>query len=137
MDSPFQLMHTDIAKWEFLDKSAAMPKYALLLVGLYASKVYVYPIRSRKQLSKYMNEYYVEINKKRKKVGNLPGHTDNEFQQTKMKVLNDKYNVTMFTNVQGEKAFVAEQKIKENLKSEYKKSRQFLFKQKQRYHRQQ
>ena len=84
-----------------------------------------------------MNEYYVEINKKRKKVGNLPGHTDNEFQQTKMKVLNDKYNVTMFTSVQGEKAFVAEQKIKENLKSEYKKSRQFLFKQKQRYHRQQ
>ena len=46
-----------------------------------------------------MNEYYVEINKKRKKVGNLLGHTDNEFQQTKMKDLNDKYNVTMLTNV--------------------------------------
>ena len=60
-----------------------------------------------------MNEYYVEINKKRKKVGNLPGHTNNEFQRTKMKDLNDKYNVTMFTNVQGEKAFAAEQKIRE------------------------
>ena len=99
MDGPFQLMHADIANLEFLDKSGAMPKYALLVVGLYASKVYVYPIRSRKQLSKYMNEYYVEINKKRNKVGNLPEHTDNEFQQTKMKDLNDKYNVTMFTNV--------------------------------------
>ena len=41
MDGPFQLMHADITNLEFLEKSAAMPKYALLIVGLYASKVYV------------------------------------------------------------------------------------------------
>ena len=39
---------------------------------------------------------------------------DNEFQQVKMKDLDDKYNVTIFTaNVQGVKAFAVEQKIRE------------------------
>lgn len=38
---------------------------------------------------------------------------DNEFQQTKIKNLNVKYNVTMFTtSVRGGKAFAAEQKIR-------------------------
>lgn len=55
--------------------------------------------------------------------------TDNEFQQTKIKDLNDKYNVTMFTtNVWGGKVFPAEQKVKE-LKKQISKSRQFLIKQ--------
>ena len=39
---------------------------------------------------------------------------DNEFQQVKIKDLNDRYNVEMFsTGVKGGKTFVAEQKIKE------------------------
>ena len=39
---------------------------------------------------------------------------DNEFQQVKIKNLNDKYGVEMFTTtVRGGKAFAAEQKIKE------------------------
>ena len=38
--------------------------------------------------------------------------TDHEFQQVKIKDLNDKYNFTMFTtNVRGGKAFAAERKI--------------------------
>ena len=36
-------------------------------------------MRSRKQLLKYMNEFYVEIDKKRKKVGNMRLQIDNEF----------------------------------------------------------
>ena len=37
--------------------------------------------------------------------------TDNKFHQTKIKDLNDKCNVTMFTtSIRGGKAFVAEQK---------------------------
>ena len=40
--------------------------------------------------------------------------TDNEFQQVKMKDLNSNYNVAMsMTNVRGEKAFAAEQRIRE------------------------
>ena len=39
---------------------------------------------------------------------------DNEFQQVKLKDLNDKNNVEMFTtSVTGRKAFAAEQKISE------------------------
>ena len=39
---------------------------------------------------------------------------DNEFQQVKIKDLNDRYNVTMFTtSISGGKAFAAEQKIGE------------------------
>ena len=85
MDGPFQLMHPDITNLEFLGKSATTPRYALLIVGLYSSKCYVYPIQSRKQLLKYMNEFYIEIDKKRKKVGNMRLQIDNEFQQTKIK----------------------------------------------------
>ena len=39
---------------------------------------------------------------------------DNEFQQVKIKDLNDKYNVEMFsTSIRGGKAFAAEQKIRD------------------------
>ena len=43
---------------------------------------------------------------------------DNEFQQKKIKDLNNNYNVTMFTlNFPGGKAFAAKQKIRELKKS--------------------
>ena len=64
-NSPFQLMHADIANLEFLGKSATVPKYALLIVDLFLSKVYVYPMQLQKQLLKYLNIFYVEIKNKR------------------------------------------------------------------------
>ena len=49
--------------------------------------------------------------------------TDNEFQQVKIKDLNDKFKVTIFiTNVWGGKAFAAEQKIRER-KNEIQKTK--------------
>ena len=61
-----------------------------------------------------MNELQVEIDKKQKQNASIRLHTDNEFQQTKIKDLKGKYNVTMFTiDVWGRKAFVSEQKIRE------------------------
>ena len=51
-DGPFQLMHADVANLQFLGKSATVPRYALLIIDLYSSKVYVYPMRSRKQIAK-------------------------------------------------------------------------------------
>ena len=62
----FQLVHADIANLEFLGKSGTTPKYALLMVDLYSSKVYVYPMRSQKQLLKYLKEFYDEMKNKRK-----------------------------------------------------------------------
>ena len=48
-DGPFQLLHADVANLKFLGKSASVPSYALLIVDLYSSKVYVYLMCSRKQ----------------------------------------------------------------------------------------
>ena len=64
-NGPFQLMHPDIANLEFLGKSATVPKYAFLIVDLFSSKVYVYPMQLQKQLLKYLNIFYVEIKNKR------------------------------------------------------------------------
>ena len=60
-----------------------------------------------------MKIFYDEIkNKRSKKTVRLQG--DNEFQQVKIKDLNDENNVEMFTtSVRGGKAFAAEQKIRE------------------------
>ena len=41
---PFELLHGDIADLRFLAKSAVDPNYCLLIVDLFTSKIYVYPI---------------------------------------------------------------------------------------------
>ena len=47
---PFQLLHADIANLEFLGKNATFPQYVLVIVDLFSSKVYTYPMKSRKQI---------------------------------------------------------------------------------------
>ena len=49
-DGPFQLLHADVGNLEFLGSSATTPRFVLLAVDLYSSKVYVYPMRSRNQI---------------------------------------------------------------------------------------
>ena len=49
-DAPFQLFHTDVGNLEFLGKNATFPQYVLVLVDLFSSKVYTYPMKSRKQI---------------------------------------------------------------------------------------
>ena len=56
-DGPFQLLHADVVNLEFLGKSARVPNYDLLIVDLNSSKVYVYPMRSRKQIHKNLNNF--------------------------------------------------------------------------------
>ena len=50
-DGSFQLFHADVGNLEFLGKNATISKYMLLVVDLYSSKLHVYPLRSRKQIS--------------------------------------------------------------------------------------
>ena len=38
-DEPFQLIHADVGNVEFLGKSAKTPRYILLVVDLYSSKI--------------------------------------------------------------------------------------------------
>ena len=62
---PFELLHTDIADASVLAKSAADPKYCILLVDLFTSKMYVYSMRNRSLLAKKLKLFYEDINRKR------------------------------------------------------------------------
>ena len=55
---PFEILHADIADIRFLAKSAVDPKYCLLLVDLFTSKIYVYPMKNRILLAKKYWDYF-------------------------------------------------------------------------------
>ena len=112
IEKPFQRVHADIADLRFFAKSAVDPKYALLCVDLFTSKIYVYPMKNRSLLAKKLRLFYEEIEPKRNEKMYL--QTDLEFKQNAIKNLNKEFNVEMFhTKVRGGKAFAAEQKIRE------------------------
>ena len=114
VNGPLQFFHADIAFIKFLAKSAVDPKYALLCVDLFTSKVYVYTMRKRSNLYNKLEIFYKEIQPKRNENEKMRLQTDQEFQQNEIKKLNLKYNVEMFSSrVRGGKAFAAEQKIRE------------------------
>ena len=119
-DGPFQLIHVHVGNLEFLWKSAISPRYVLLVVDLYSSKVYVYPMSFRKLILQMLGHFYDEIKHKRNKK-TMRLQVDNQFQQVKIKDLNEQNTVEMFTTaVRGGNAFAAEQKIRE-LKSRIEK----------------
>ena len=114
INGPLQFFHADLAYLQFFAKSAVDPKYALLCVDLFTSKVYVYTLRSKNNLFKKLEEFYKEIDSKRIEKEKMRLQVDLEFQQNKIKKLNEKYNVEMFTTKnRGGKAYAAEQKIRE------------------------
>ena len=107
---PFELLHADIDDLRFLANSTVDPKYCLLIVDLFTSKIYVYPMKNRSLLAKKLAIFYEDIQPKR--TGKRRLETDLEFKQNQIKKRNDEFNVDMFhTKVHGEKAFSAEQKI--------------------------
>ena len=127
-NGPFQLLHADIGDIRFFSKSAADPHYCLLFVDLFTQKIYTYPMKKRSLLKKKLEALYEEVSQKRKEKMRL--QTDLEFQQNKIKNLNKRYNVEMFsTRVRGGIAFAAEQKIREfkklllKVKALYKKNK--------------
>ena len=112
-DGPFQLVHADVGNLGFLGKNATISRYVLLVADSYSSKVYAYPMRSRKQILQKMILFYDEV-KNKIKDKKMRLQVDNEFQQLKFKDLNGQNNVEMFTSsVRGGKAFPAEQKFRE------------------------
>ena len=109
---PFELLHADIADTRSLAKSAVDLKYSLLLVDLFTSKIYVYPMKNRSLLAKKLKLFYEDINRKR--TGRMHLQADLELKQNQIKKHNNEFNVDMFhTRVRGGKAFAAEQKIRE------------------------
>ena len=112
ISKPFESINADITDLRFLAKSAVDPKYCLLVVDLFSSKIYVYPMKNRSLLAKKLKLFYNDIKKKR--TAKMRLQTDLEFNQNQIKKLNNDFNVEMFhTKVCGGKAFAAEQKIRE------------------------
>ena len=87
-DGPFQLLQADIIAYiSFLAKSAVDPKFCLLFVDLFTSKIYTFPLKTRNLLAKKMEQFHNDIQEKRNsKRMRLP--TDQEFQQRKIYDLN-------------------------------------------------
>ena len=111
--APFDLMHADVGDLCFLGKSAADPKYCLLLVDLFTSKFYVYGMKNRSLIPLKLEKFYKEVTNKRKNK-KMRVQTDLEFKQKKIYNLIKKYNVDMFSiAVRGGKAFAAKQKLRE------------------------
>ena len=71
-DGPFQLLHADVSNLEFLRKSATDPKYYLLFVDLFTSKVYAYPMKSRKSILNKMEIFRKEVEGKIKRQKTTP-----------------------------------------------------------------
>ena len=65
-DGPFQLLHANVGNLEFLGKNTTIPQFVLVVVGLYSSKVYAYPMRSRKQILQKTKLFYDDVKSKRK-----------------------------------------------------------------------
>ena len=108
-----ELLHADVANLEFLGKNATFPQYVLLVVDLFSSKTYTYPMRPRRQIRDRLEQFYLDVQGKRKG-RRVRLQVDKEFQQLKIKDLNKKFNVEMHsTLLMGGKAFAAEQKIRE------------------------
>ena len=64
-DGPFQLLQADIAYVSFLAKSAIDPKFCLLFVDLFTSKIYTFPMKTTNPLAKKMEQLYNDIQKKK------------------------------------------------------------------------
>ena len=112
-DGPFQLFHADVGNLEFLGKNATFPQYVLVLADLFSSKIHTFPMRSRIQIRQRLEQFYKEVESKRKGK-KMKLQVDQEFQQVRIKDLNKQNNAEMFsTSLRGGKAFAAEQKIRE------------------------
>ena len=106
INAPFQLLHAELPILDFFVKLATDPKYCLLIVDLFTSKIYTYPLKSKNLLKKKLSDFFEDISKKRQKNVSIHLQTNQEFQQNKIKKLNTKFNVKMFSSrIRGGKAF--------------------------------
>ena len=63
----FKLLNADIAELRFLAKYAIKPRYCLLIVDLFTSKIYTYPMK-KGHLKRKLEQFYEVFRKKE----NLP-----------------------------------------------------------------
>ena len=58
VNASLQFFHADVADIQFFSKSAVDPKYALLCVDLFSSKVHIYPMKNKSNLARTMELFY-------------------------------------------------------------------------------
>ena len=61
INGPMQFFHADLAYLQFFAKSAVDPKYALVCVDLFSSKIYVYTTRKKRNFGQKMELFNKEI----------------------------------------------------------------------------
>ena len=104
---PFESITGWYSLISFLARSAVDPKFCLLFVDLFTSKIYTYPMKKRNLLAEKMKLFYKDIEKKR--LSKMRLQADQEFKQRNIEQLNKKFNVEMYsTHLRGEKAFAVE-----------------------------
>ena len=119
IDGPMQLVHADVADLNFFSKSVVAPKYCLLCVDLFTSKVYTYGMNKKSQLADKLEKFNLEIADvrsylKKEKRYKMRLQTDQEFNQNEIKALNKEHNVEHYNTTLNEgHAVAAEQKIRE------------------------
>ena len=62
---PFEALQVDIVYISFLARSAVNPKFCLLFIDLFTSKIYTYPMKTRNLVAKIMELFYKDIEKKK------------------------------------------------------------------------
>ena len=77
---PFELLHADIVDTRFLAKSVIDLKYCLVLVDLFTSKIYIYPMKSRNLLARKLKLFYEDV--KNKRTGRMRLQTDLKLKKT-------------------------------------------------------
>ena len=118
-DGPMQLVHADVVDLNFFIKSVVAPKYCLLCVDLFTSKVYTYGMKKKSQQIDKLEKFYLEIADvrsyvKKEKRYRMRLQTDQEFNQNVIKPLNKKHDVEHYnTKLNEGHAVAAEQKIRE------------------------
>ena len=56
-----QLIVAEVANLPFFNKSVVAPKYSLVCVDLFTSKLYTYGMKKKNQLPEKLEKFYVEI----------------------------------------------------------------------------
>lgn len=81
-EGPVEHLHADMADIRFVVKSAVDPEYFLLIVGLFTSKFYMYPIKNRSLMAIKLALFYEDMSKKRKMEKERRLQTDKKIEQT-------------------------------------------------------
>ena len=61
---PFEALEADIAYISFLARSSVNPKFCLLFVDLFTSKIYIYPMKKKKYFIEKLKLFDKDVEKK-------------------------------------------------------------------------